>query len=563
MHDATLNQRLAALEARLARLEERLALHTAEDEPPAMQSEVEPVTPPAPPSGAFAALESTSTTTRPRAPSSEKVRERSSVSATQILGWSGATALVLAGIYLIRLGIDSGWLTPLRQLALAALGGVGLVSGGLWLRRFDRQYAAFLPAAGVVLLFATVYGAHLYYGLIDQQSALFALVGMALLSLWLGALLESEVYALFAVLGTYSAPLFLPELRGDLLSLALYFSVWSVVFSAYALRLQRRAPYVLAMFLALIVFSWLFHRFLQAEWQGALLFQTVQFVIFLAAAALFALRTQRSMDASDAALHFFALLLFYVLQYDLLDRHLPNLAPWVALGSATLLWVVHWLVRARLGEVGQAAGHLVNAYLALVLLHAVYLNLLPDAFTPWLGLMLLAALPWLLEWSDEPRSSMWPFWLVLALVVLANVLRVVFDYDLHQAGASALLVLYPLAGYLAYLKLREDERLRAWSPAMLMLAHLCAMTAASHLIDTPALVSLVWLVLASIALMAGFALQDRRLGQSSLLMFLLAGLKITLFDLANTEALLRVGVLLVLGVSLYLGGWVYRRLPAD
>ena len=87
------------------------------------------------------------------------------------------------------------------------------------------------------------------------------------------------------------------------------------------------------------------------------------------------------------------------------------------------------------------------------------------------------------------------------------------------------------------------------------------MTAATHLIDTPALVSVAWLVVASVALVGGFMFQDRRLGQSSLLLFLLAGLKIILFDLAGTEALLRVGVLLILGVSLYAGGWVYRRLP--
>ena len=37
------------------------------------------------------------------------------ISVTHVLGWTGATALVLAMAYLIRLAIDVGWLTPARR----------------------------------------------------------------------------------------------------------------------------------------------------------------------------------------------------------------------------------------------------------------------------------------------------------------------------------------------------------------------------------------------------------------------------------------------------------------
>ena len=47
--------------------------------------------------------------------------------ATQLLGWGGATALVLAASYIIKLALSSGWLTPERQLAVAVLGALFMI----------------------------------------------------------------------------------------------------------------------------------------------------------------------------------------------------------------------------------------------------------------------------------------------------------------------------------------------------------------------------------------------------------------------------------------------------
>src|SRR5258706_1155476 len=68
--------------------------------------------------------------------------------ATSVLGWGGALALVLAAAYLIRLAIDTGWLTPLRQIALAGIAGLAMVAGGFALRGSNRPYAGLLPAGG-------------------------------------------------------------------------------------------------------------------------------------------------------------------------------------------------------------------------------------------------------------------------------------------------------------------------------------------------------------------------------------------------------------------------------
>ena len=92
--------------------------------------------------------------------------------------------MVLAAVYLIRLAIDSGMLTPGRQVTLAILGAFALIGLGLGLRRGNREYASLLPAGGIVILFASIYGgtyllsscfhphgrcrgcAHLFWGLV-------------------------------------------------------------------------------------------------------------------------------------------------------------------------------------------------------------------------------------------------------------------------------------------------------------------------------------------------------------------------------------------------------------
>lgn len=569
-----LERRLAMLDARLARIEGVLKL-TVPTPTPSTRHETEPAaavpapsvpgSPPASPAPLATAftmqVEAGRTPSRGRAGASPRALDT-----TQVLGWSGATAMVFAAFYLIRLGLDSGWLTPVRQLVLAGIGGASLIGGGLVLRRHDRQYAAFLPAAGVVVLFATVYGAHLFYGLIGGEAAALGIIAVALMALGLGTLFDSELYALFAVLGSYTAPLFLPELRGTIGGLVMYFTAWSVMFSFHSLQTRSRAVYLLAMYLGLIVFSLLLTQYLRESWQGALVFQTLQFGIFLTTVVLFSVRLGRPMESVEAWAHFPALLLFYVLQYGLLERHLPALAPWIALGTAAVLLGAYLLARLALGEQSQAGRALVSAFLALVLFHAVYLELLPHAAAPWVGLAMLAILPWLmrLRGTRDGVLEAWPFLLAGGAILLLNFANVFLDQpNTREPSSPWMQLLYPAMSYVAYVGMRADRKLTQAARALLALAHLCAMTAAVNLIDTQALQSVAWLVVATLALAGGFMLRDRALGQSSLLLFLLAGLKIVLFDLANTAPLLRVVVLLVLGLSLYGGGWVYRKLPPD
>ena len=97
-------------------------------------------------------------------------------------------------------------------------------------------------------------------------------------------------------------------------------------------------------------------------------------------------------------------------------------------------------------------------------------------------------------------------------------------------------------------------------PALLYAAHIAAMVAADRLIDTSVLVSVVWGVVAIGSLVIAVRKRDRVLAQSSFPVFAVSGLKVMALDLEGSAPLVKIGCLAVLGVSLYAGGWLYKRL---
>jgi uncharacterized membrane protein len=85
------------------------------------------------------------------------------------------------------------------------------------------------------------------------------------------------------------------------------------------------------------------------------------------------------------------------------------------------------------------------------------------------------------------------------------------------------------------------------------------MAAPIHLFDQRLAVSLTWAVLAVASLLIALQVRDSLLGQSSLFIFAVSGAKVLLYDLSQSAPLIRIGCLVILGVSLYLGGWLYRK----
>lgn len=554
---AEVNDRFVEIESRLACLEQLL-------QSLAMEAVSAKVIKAEPSVGAIrnVAASSNIITARQPTPARKAVekQKKDSVSVTNILGWTGATALVLAMAYLIRLALDAGWLTPERQLAIAVASGFSLIGAGLWLRASDRVYASLLPAGGLVVLFLSIYGAHLYYHFVGIHMAAGAVIVTCLGALWLGRLFESELYGLFAVVGSYSAPFLLHALASSVTDLVIYYSAWSVLFCIYSIWIGNRRAYLLAAYMALLGFNFLWKQMAPAEWGAALLFQAIQFVIFLVGAAGFSIHHERPMEKEESLVHLPLLLIFYALQYSLLQVHLPMTAPWIALGSAAALLLVYLVARKSMDKPLESGTLLVGAYTSLVLFHAGYMELIPQEFAPWVGLILLPVVAAYFLARGKGASVTWPVLVLIGIVFTINYLRVMSNTNIKLVpGHEALALLYAVELYLAYYLSSRMHNLTGLITPALYAGHVAIMGAAVQIFDGRLVISLFWGAIGLASLILGFMYKDKVLGKSSLLIFAISTAKVMLFDLSSATPLVRISSLVILGVTLYAGGWMYKK----
>ena len=542
MEASELERRLADLDGRLARIESRLASPGAAGQARASQ-------PPRP----------AATAPKPGAAAVQPAPQDRPALITSVLGWGGAAALVLAAAYLIRLGIDSGWLTPVRQVSLAALAGFALIGAGFALRESERSYAGLLPAGGIAILFLSIYGAHLYHGILPATSALIAVVCVCIASLWLCRAFESDLYALFAVAGSYSAP-FLLRSQGSIGDLAIYYSGWSVVFCVYAIWQGRRLIYLLALYLALIGFDMAWRNNAPTEWITGSGFQAFQFAIFGLATAVFSVRHKAPLDSSSAAAHLPPLLLFYFVEYSQLSAHMPAAAPWIAVGSAAVVAALYGGARAALKRPLPGGELILWCYIALVLFHAGYVESVPKHMAPWIAFILIPLVAFVTFRRESGVRATWPVWVAVGVMFAVNYLRIIFNTDLDRVpGRELLSIAYAVLLYVGYGFLAQRPT-RAPKVLLLYMGHVCAMAAALHFLDTRIIESTAWGVLALACLGISVWRRDRLLGQSSLLVFGATAGKVLLYDLSGAPPIARIVSLVVLGLTFYFGGMLYQRM---
>lgn len=542
MGSPDIERRIAALESRLAGVE---AFLKRQPEPGSVPARPQP--------GAVGQARPAGSTAPPKRSDSD------SRAIGHILGWGGALALLLAASYLIRLAIDSGWLTPVRQVSFAAVFGLLLIGVGFALRRNDREYAGLLPAAGVAVLFLAVYGGHLYHRVIGLQEAAAAVILVCASSLWLCRVFESDLFALFAVAGSYFAPFLLIGAAGSIIDVAIYYSAWGIVFSVFAVWHGRRMIYLLALYLALIGFDMFWRGQGGDQWQAVMAFQLFQFALFGGATAVFSIRNGSPLDRQDALAHLPPLLIFYFLQYSLLEQHLPGLAPWVALGTLAALALIYAGARYAFQEALPGGELLLWSYAALVLFHAGYLETVPKEWAPWLALAVVPVAA-VVSIRDAGIGARWPVWVAVGIIFSVNYLRAVFNTDLHDVPAKQLL---PAANavllYLGYWFCRQQGLLGGATVLLIAAGHISAMAAAVRLLHEPIIQSVAWGVLAIACLGLSLAVKDRVMGQSSLAVFAVTAGKVLLQDLSGASTIARIIGLVAIGLTFYAGGLLYQR----
>ena len=201
----------------------------------------------------------------------------------RLLVWAGGLALAVAGIFLVRYSIEIGLITPpIRMLVAAAFGLILLAAAEVARSRpsgvIDPRTGQALAGAGILVLYATVYGSLTLYGLIGNGTAFGLMIAVTLLALFL-SLRHGEPAAVMGIIGGFATPLLVGERSDTVIPLLTYLGLLN---GALFVLAARRGWTWLAAAATLLSFAW----------TGALLFWSPQdalaagaFILLLSVAA--------------------------------------------------------------------------------------------------------------------------------------------------------------------------------------------------------------------------------------------------------------------------------------
>jgi uncharacterized membrane protein len=92
------------------------------------------------------------------------------------------------------------------------------------------------------------------------------------------------------------------------------------------------------------------------------------------------------------------------------------------------------------------------------------------------------------------------------------------------------------------------------------MAHINLMVGAVQLFHSRLAVSAVWGVLAVLSLIVAIRFNNKEVARSALFVFAASAVKVWLYDLSQATPLVRIECLLILGITLYIGGLLYQKI---
>ncbi|MFC3909553.1 DUF2339 domain-containing protein [Legionella dresdenensis] len=528
MESGVISKRLQAIEERLARLETALNL-------PVAHSANRPIT--------------------------ETAAETKSVERHgNWLGMIAVICFILAAGFIIKLAIDSGWLTPVRQIGLALCFGGVLIGSGFLLLSSDKPYASLLPAAGVIVLYLTVFAAHRLYFLITFHAGLGFTSLVSGVCIWLYLRLRHDIFSIIVALGAYLAPITL-DLRDDTLFSLYYFLICSCTFATLSIWVKSRSLTAIAAYLAILITGLIGFNLQQDEFIAVVL--ALHFLVFAIGTYFYSQQNKQPMTEKEAWSLFPVLVIFYAMEYFYINRALPGLAPWFSIAFAMILMGLYLSARKWFAEQLVSSQSLIMAFSTLVFFHSVYLELLPDNLKPWLFsffVISLAVLP-SSTWTGRKRLP----YLVPGLAVIIILAIEYINILLHLFGDSDpywAIVAAVSFGSLWGMLLRQRNTLKGkedYGWILLAAAHILGLSACYQLVDSSLAVSALWLFYAMVVIGFGYYRKDRLITRSALLILAAAAAKALLYDAASTPTVVRILCLLLTGMVLYGCGFLLRK----
>ncbi len=155
----------------------------------------------------------------------------------KLFAWLGGLALFLGMVFLVRYSFENNLVTPLGRVTIGAAVALALLGVGWWLARGRYGITAqSLCATGIVILYADLFAAHSFYGLISLTTAFFAMAAVTLFSFLLAVNLSAQVIVVLGLLGGFLTPVLLRSEVDNAPALFLYLALLDLGVAAVALR---------------------------------------------------------------------------------------------------------------------------------------------------------------------------------------------------------------------------------------------------------------------------------------------------------------------------------------
>ena len=235
--------RLRVLQALIKNLTQRVAALESPTAPPAAVAPRPSVAQPAPhPTPAPPPLPMVAPTPPPlvRPPVAKSARPAIDWEAflgVKLFAWLGGFVLFLGVVFLVKYSFQNNLITPAMRVVLGAVIGLALIAGG-WFTAV-RNYRApgqSLCATGVLVLYADIFGAHAFYGLISLPLAFAFMSAITLAAFLLAVILDAQVVVVLGLAGGFLTPPLLSSGPDNPLFLFGYVALLNLGIAAVVLR---------------------------------------------------------------------------------------------------------------------------------------------------------------------------------------------------------------------------------------------------------------------------------------------------------------------------------------
>jgi uncharacterized membrane protein len=300
---ANLEQQIARLTQRVYRLEELLRRHgLVTDQPPApapptLAPEVAP--PPQPSAPAIPPPQEP-------APPPQFLAQQPATSdnslesriGSQWFNRIGILAVLIGMAWFLKFAIDNHWIGPAGRVLIGIIAGAALIA---WSERFrTRGFAAFsysLKAVGSGILYLSLWAAFSLFHLIPSSAAFIAMLLVTAFNGFMAWSQDSELLALYAIVGGYSTPLLLSNGENHELALFSYLLLLNVA-TLVLIWLRPWSRLLLGGFAGTVFFfiSWSWRFYAGSEFAITAFFLSLFFLVFAFAPHLVRLNQKTEAD---------------------------------------------------------------------------------------------------------------------------------------------------------------------------------------------------------------------------------------------------------------------------